>query len=109
MSSVAQLKAKFRTSKVWKLFRKQKMDEQNGKDPITNRKLYKGSNLHHKILTNDIDVYRDLSVASNFIMINKSTHEALHWALDLIKHNGLDAWKRYIAEVEIEAELNHLI
>lgn len=103
------LKAKWRASKAWKDFRKKKMNEQDNHDPITGRKLYKGFNVHHTILTNDMDVYRDLSDSSNFIAINKSTHEALHWGLDLVKHNGIKALVRYVSELLRECVLNKYI
>lgn len=108
-TKTATLKAKFRSSKMWKDFRKKKMNEQDNHDLITGRKLYKGFNVHHAILTNDMDVYRDLSDSSHFIAVNKSTHEAIHWALDLIKHNGRDAFVRYVSEVLREAILNKYI
>lgn len=106
MSTTSILKAKFRSSKIWKDFRKKKMLEQKGKDPITGRKLYGGWNLHHRILTSDMDVYRDLSDSDNFIGLNKATHEAVHFGLDLIKHNGINAFERYYEEVLREAVLN---
>lgn len=109
MSSTAQLKAKFRTSKVWKDFRKVIMNLYDSKDPITGRKLYKGFNLHHRKLTNDMNVYRDISNPDMFRPLNKSTHEAVHWGLDLIKNNGLEAFTRYYQEVLAEAALNKYI
>lgn len=109
MSSIAQMKAKFRCSKAWKDFRKKIMNEQDNKDLITGRKLYKGFNVHHKKLTNDMEVYRDLSNSDNFVALNKSTHEAVHWGLDLIKHNGIAAFERYVGEVLRETLLNNYI
>lgn len=109
MSSTVQLKAKFRTSKNWKDFRKMIMNLYDNKDPITGRKLYKGFNLHHRVLTNDMNVYRDISNPDMFRPLNKAVHEAVHFGLDLIKHNGKEAFDRYYQEVLAEAALNKYI
>lgn len=109
MSSTAQLKARFRQSKAWKDFRKLIMNLYDNKDPISGHKLYKGFNLHHRVLTNDMDVYRDLSNTDMFKPLNKSTHDAVHWGLDLIKHNGIEAFNNYYQEVLAEAVLNKYI
>lgn len=103
------LKAKFRSSKMWKDFRKKVYDLQDGKDPISGRKLLKGANLHHKILTNDMDVYRDTSNTDNYIFLNKKNHEFIHFGLDLVKHNGLNALTRYVSELLKECVLNEYI
>ena len=81
----------------------------DNKDPITGRKLVKGFNLHHRRLTNDMDVYRDISNADMFRPLNPATHDAVHFALALIKHNGIDAFRRYVQEVYEEAVLNGYI
>lgn len=108
-SATSTLKAKFRTSVAWKDFRKQKMVEQKGLDPITKRRLTKRFHNHHIIQTNDLDVYRDLSDPSHFIAVNSATHDALHWALHLVYYNGWEAFERFIDEVKRECKLNDFI
>lgn len=103
------LKAKFRASKLWKDFRKKVMNAFDNKDPITGRKLVKGFNLHHRRLTNDMEVYRDISDVDMFRPFNPATHDAVHWGLNLVKHNGLIALARYVAELLQESELNGYI
>lgn len=77
LSKTQKEKRDFRASKVWKEFRHKKNVEQHGLDPITLRKLYKGANLHHLDL--DEKHYKDLSNESHFVMLNKQTHDAVHW------------------------------
>ena len=70
------IKAKFRQSKEWKEFRKKIFDKQDGKDIITGKKLYKGYNTHH--LDMSAENYDKLT-EENFIAVNKTTHDALHF------------------------------
>lgn len=70
------VKAKFRTTKAWKEFRKRIFDKQDGKDIITGKKLYKGYNLHHCDMSAE---NYDKLIEENFIAVNKQTHEALHF------------------------------
>lgn len=100
------MKAKFRQSVAWKTFRKEKMLEQNGLDPITKRRLTKHYHCHHVIQTNDLDVYKDLSDTNNFVAVNSQSHDAIHYGLNLIKNNGFEAFERYVKEVVREAILN---
>ena len=101
-------KRNFRNSKAWKLFRHEKNVEQKGLDLITGCKLTKTANVHHKIL--DEDKYKDISDKDNFIMINSSTHDTIHWCLRYIKKYGdlrvLDALYK---EVEKEALMNDFL
>ena len=59
MNETQKKKRNFRSSKIWKLFRKQKMNEQKGIDPITKKKLCKGFNVHHRHVTADTDEYHE--------------------------------------------------
>lgn len=46
-------------------------------DIITNKKLLKGANLHHKNL--DEKEYENLSNEDWFVFLNRSSHEVVHW------------------------------
>ena len=106
-SKTAKDKAAFRRSEAWRSFRKQKMTEQRGLDPVTKRRLTSKFHCHHIIQTSDIEVYKDISNPINFVAVNSATHDALHYALHLIFYNGAEAWQRYVAEVEREALMNN--
>lgn len=95
-------KAKFRQTKIWKVFRKKIFDKQNGLDIITGKKLYKGWHLHHIDL--NIDNY-DKLIEDNFIAINKSTHEVIHTLFRYYK-NDKDILNRIERILEKMAELN---
>lgn len=96
-------KAKFRQSKKWKEFRHAMNVLQHGKDPITNKKLYKMANLHHMNL--DADEYENLDNPDNFVLLNSKTHDALHWAYNYYKDDPtfLDRFKSYLDKM---VELN---
>lgn len=103
LSEKQKAKRNFRNSKAWKNFRHEKNVEQKGLDPITGCKLTKTGNVHHKIL--DEDKYKDISDKDNFIMINSSTHDTIHWCLRYIKKYGdlrvLDALYKEVVEESI--------
>lgn len=77
MNESQKKKRNFRSSKKWKLFRHKKNVEQHGLDPITKKKLCKGCNLHHRNLSEDD--YENLDNEDDFVMLNKQTHDSLHW------------------------------
>ena len=77
MNESQKKKRNFRSSKKWKLFRHKKNVEQKGLDPITKKKLCKGCNLHHRNLSEDD--YENLDNEDDFVMLNKQTHDSLHW------------------------------
>ena len=79
MNKTQKEKRNFRASKVWKAFRKQKMNEQKSIDPITKKKLRKFWNLHHRHVSADIDEYQDISNPEHYVCLNSATHDALHW------------------------------
>ena len=87
MNKTQKAKRNFRASKIWKAFRHEKHVEQKGIDPITNKKLVKGANLHHRHVTADTDEYQDISNKEHYVMLNKQTHEFLHWLYRYWKHD----------------------
>lgn len=70
-------KKRVRNSKAWRTLRHEKNIEQKGIDPITGCKLTKLANLHH-INTNP-DEYSNLENTEDFVMLNKMTHDTLHF------------------------------
>ena len=77
MNNTQKMKRDFRKSKIWKALRHKKNVEQNGIDPITKKKLLKYCNLHHLDL--DEKNYTHLDNEDNFVLLNKQTHECLHF------------------------------
>lgn len=55
-----------------------------GKDPITGKKLLKGSECHHLLL--DENRYDELN-EDNFIPLNKLSHKFIHWAYGYYKED----------------------
>lgn len=106
MKSKSTLKAKFRSSKVWKDFRKEMMVKQKSLDPVTGSKLISGCNLHHRLLDLNMDEYKDLSNPENFVIVNKQTHEVIHYLLRYIKRDGWAFVERLEAELKLEAKMN---
>ena len=49
-TSVKELKNKFRQTKAWKEFRSEMKEYCGGVDYVTQTKLLRGANLHHKVL-----------------------------------------------------------
>lgn len=70
------VKDKVRRSKEWKELRKKIQSQYNGKDPITNSKLYTGFNVHH--LDMSVENYDNLSM-ERFVPLNKMTHDTIHF------------------------------
>ena len=96
------VKAKFRQSKEWRVFRKKIFDKQGGKDIITGKKLYKGYNVHH--LDMAAENYDQL-IEENFIAVNKQTHEAIHTLFRYYK-NDKDILNRIKQVLDKMVELN---
>lgn len=65
-----------RRSRRWKEHRKRIASIQGGRDIITGKPLRKGCQCHH--LNLDKEHYTDLN-DGDFICINRSTHEMIHW------------------------------
>lgn len=78
MNETQRVKAKFRSSSIWKKWRKFIYHKDKGIDYITGKKLYSGYNCHHLDL-NEAH-YKDLTDPSHFISLNKQTHQFIHWA-----------------------------
>ena len=88
-------KARFRASKLWKDFRKTMSIRFGRRDAITGRLLRRGFNLHHLCEKQ----YTDLT-ESNFIPLNKQTHEFLHWLYRYENYEEiLEKLKYYIDEM----------
>lgn len=108
LNKIAKSKAKFRATEQWKTFRKWKHDEQCGLDPITGSKLPRMAHLHHKNL--NAEEYTDISHEENFILLQPTTHKAIHWGLTQIKKlHSMEIIERYVAELKREAILNNYI
>ena len=96
MTENQKMKRNFRNSKAWKEFKHKKNVEQKGKDPITEKKLYKGADCHHMRL--DPEFYTDLTDPSEYVLVNQKTHDALHWAYSYYKSDKgfLKRFKHYL-------------
>lgn len=99
MNKTQKEKRNFRASKIWKAFRKQKMNEQKSIDPITKKKLRKFWNLHHRHVTADTDEYQDISNPEHYVCLNSATHDALHWLYRYWKDDP-EIIERIIKELE---------
>lgn len=66
----------FRTTKVWKDFRKYMKKLQHNTDPITKHKLLPRANLHH--LDMNVNRYDNLD-PSHFVFLNSKTHDTIHF------------------------------
>ena len=84
-------KSKFRSTSAWKNFRK-KMKEKQKVDFITGKPLYAGFNLHHLDL--DEKHYEDISNEDNFVCLNKTSHETIHW---LFRYKN---WRQLLKNIE---------
>lgn len=69
-------KVQFRRSKEWHTFR-DKIKKNQKKDPITGSPLTKCFNLHHLDL--DPKHYTDIEKEENFIGLNSTSHEVIHY------------------------------
>lgn len=108
LTKAAKDKRSFRASSKWKDFRKRKYDIQGGKDWITLKPLTKAFHCHHGNL--NADEYENLENEGDFIALNKSTHETLHWCLRYVRaYHSLEVMDRLYEEVKREAVLNGYI
>lgn len=108
LTKAAKDKRSFRQSSKWKNFRKKKYDDQGGRDFITMKPLTKCFHCHHGNL--NADEYSNLEDDQNFIALNKSTHEMVHWCLRYVKaFHSMEVIDRLYAEVEREAQLNNYL
>ena len=85
-TTVKELKNKFRQTKAWKEFRSEMKEYCHNIDYITQSKLLRGANLHHKVLLKSsknveqvMEHYMDISDKDNFVFLNKTTHETVHF------------------------------
>lgn len=84
-SQDAKEKAKFRQSAKWKKFRAFLKKECDGVDFITQKKLLKGFQVHHKDMR--LENYKKIDDASRFLCCNKRTHEFIHFAFNYYKND----------------------
>ena len=111
MNDIQKKKRDFRTSKIWKQFRKTKMNEQNNICFLSGRKLTGRWNLHHRLHSTAYaeEHYSDISNPENYIAINQMQHDLLHSIIrGYIKYGREEYLKRLIDEVHYEVELNDL-
>ena len=85
LNETQKAKKRLRQTKAWKQLRHDKNVEQKGIDPITLGKLSKTCNLHHLDL--DEENYSKIDNKDNFILLNKVTHDMIHW---LYKYQSKD-------------------
>ena len=85
LNETQKAKKRLRQTKAWKQLRHDKNVEQKGIDPITLGKLSKTCNLHHLDL--DEENYSKIDNKDNFILLNKVTHDMVHW---LYKYQSKD-------------------
>lgn len=97
-------KTKFRATVKWKQFKANIQSKQHNIDPITLKPLYKGANLHHCDLNSNH--YTDISNEDNFVLLNKHTHETLHFLFNYYKDDEsiLDRFEFYLKKMK---ELNN--
>lgn len=85
-SKVQATKTRFRRSAKWLKFRKQ-LKKQQRTDPITGSALSVTANCHHLCLAPE--KYEDISDPSNFVMLNKTSHDTVHFL-----YNAHQGWRR---------------
>lgn len=110
MNKTQKDKRNFRNSKVWKAFRKQKMNEQKGLCFLSHKKLTGRWNLHHRLHSTKYaeEHYTDLSNPENFIALNQKQHDLIHdLVYGFIHYGGEEYLKRVFEEVILEVELNN--
>lgn len=76
MDKTQKTKTKFRATSRWKKFR-QSLKSERKVDEITHRPLIKGFQCHHLDLNEDH--YTDISDKEHFAVINRQTHDTVHW------------------------------
>ena len=76
MGKEQSIKKRLRASSAWKKLRS-KLKAERRVDEITLQPLRKGFNLHHKDLS--VLHYADITDESRFSVLNKNTHEMVHW------------------------------
>jgi len=111
LNATQKAKRDFRNSKIWRLFRKDKMNEQKNICFISKRKLTGRWNLHHRLHSTKYaeEHYTDISNPENFICLNKKQHDLLHDLIyGYVKYGREDYLERLMNEVRLEVELNKL-
>ena len=97
-------KSKFRNRKPWKTFRARlKMERKS--DELTHSRLTKTYNLHHLILTDNEEIYTDLTHPENYMCLNPQSHDMLHLCYDNARRDP-EFMDRLNAAVNKMLELN---
>lgn len=96
------IKNKVRHSKEWLEHRKHIASLFDNTDPITNKKLLKGYNVHHLDLNPE---HYDNLDENRFIPLNKLTHKTLHflyryWKKDKSILKRFEHWMKTMEEYE---------
>lgn len=102
LSKDQQIKKKVRDTPEWKQLRIDIQEEYDNKDPITNKKLIKGFNVHHCCMKTE--EYDNLDI-ERFRPHNKKTHDFIHWLFRYYvkDHDILDRIKE---ELDLMEQLN---
>lgn len=100
-------KVVFRRSKEWHTFREKKRKEQKT-DPITGSPLTKQFNLHHLDL--DPKHYTDIEKEENFIGLNSTSHEVIHYFFGdgKTRKDWQTRIKKVVEILELMEELNEV-
>lgn len=99
-SLTEQEKIEFRNSETWKNFRKQKFEEQNGLDYVTDKPLEVNYNCHHLCMKSN--EYTNL-VSERFIAVNYETHKIIH------KFFNMPNWKETLTSKLTEKNRTRIV
>ena len=102
MTKEQQIKKKVRDTPEWKQLRIDIQDEYDNKDPITNKKLIKGFNVHHCCMKTE--EYDNLAM-ERFRPHNRQTHEFIHWLYRYYVKDP-DILNRIKKELDLMVEFN---
>lgn len=99
-------KVQFRHSKEWKTFRT-KLKKKQKTDPITGSPLAKTCNCHHLDL--NPKHYTNIEKEENFVCLNNTTHEVLHWFFGdgRVRKDWRTRIKRVIEFLELMESINN--
>jgi len=105
LNDIQKSKTKFRQSRPWKDFKKEKYIESGKTDFITGHKLRKMWQLHHRNL--DEKKYQNLR-GDWFLCCNNLTHKVIHWLWTYYKKDP-QIIDRLKSEMEKMAEINGIL
>lgn len=99
MNQSQKTKRNIRQSKLYKLFKHKLNVQQKGTDPIIKNKLKNDCQLHHRQITATEDDYQNFANEDEFVLLNKTTHQFLHWLYPYWK-NDPDVLARLCSELQ---------